>query len=93
VTKRYLVLLLSGLLMASLVAGSGSAPPIPGTGSGSGAGNVPDHPQAFSGGSGTLYLDGLVPCRYCQSSLAGYAKNLALDSHSSRPEWIPRVVC
>jgi RHS repeat-associated protein len=33
-----------------------------------------------SGGHGTLYVDGLVPCPYCKSSLAGFAKSLDLDS-------------
>lgn len=32
------------------------------------------------GGHGTLYVDGLKPCRYCRSSLGGYAKNLDLDT-------------
>jgi hypothetical protein len=32
------------------------------------------------GGHGTLYVDGLVPCRYCRSSLAGYAKSLGLET-------------
>ncbi|MFC0432206.1 RHS repeat-associated core domain-containing protein [Kutzneria buriramensis] len=32
------------------------------------------------GGNGTLYVDGLDPCGYCRSSLAGYAKNLDLDT-------------
>ncbi|MCA2217950.1 hypothetical protein LDL48_34700 [Wangella sp. NEAU-J3] len=33
-----------------------------------------------AGGNATLYVDGLVPCRYCRSSLAGYAKDLNLDT-------------
>ncbi|HLL67937.1 MAG TPA: polymorphic toxin-type HINT domain-containing protein [Micromonosporaceae bacterium] len=33
-----------------------------------------------SGGHGTLYIDGLKPCRYCRSSLGGFAKSLDLDT-------------
>jgi hypothetical protein len=35
--------------------------------------------SGIQGGAGQLYVAGLIPCRFCRSSLAGWAKHLDLD--------------